>query len=124
MNVQICSDIIPNRLRLYAIEVVITDVKTIVSLIAKLRIYILGTVRMSLLHVIMIIRMTFAIVPNIERNKNGIDKIIKMLSRCFYVFLRLDVCQVLPYIQHYYSYYPVRTAFHLTPSKLQHLHSV
>jgi hypothetical protein len=38
-----------------------------ISLIAKLRRYILGTVRMSLLDMIMMIRMTFPVVPNIKK---------------------------------------------------------
>ena len=38
--------------------------KIIISLTVKLRMYILGTVRMSLLHVIMMIRMTLQGVPN------------------------------------------------------------
>jgi hypothetical protein len=41
--------------------------KYMISLIAKLRIYIFGTVRMSLLHVIMIIMKTLPVVPNIKR---------------------------------------------------------
>jgi len=38
-----------------------------ISLIAKLRMYILGTVRMFLLHVIMMIMMMLPVVPNIKR---------------------------------------------------------
>jgi hypothetical protein len=43
-------------------------VKKIISLIAKLRMYILGTVRIFLLHVIMMMMMTLPVVPNIKRN--------------------------------------------------------
>jgi hypothetical protein len=43
-------------------------VKIIVSLTATLRIYILGTVRMSLLHMIVMIRMIFLVVPNIKKS--------------------------------------------------------
>jgi hypothetical protein len=39
-----------------------------ISLIAKLRMNIFGTVRMSLLHVIMMRRMTLPVVPNIKGN--------------------------------------------------------
>ena len=39
-----------------------------ISLIHKLRMYMLGTVRMSLLHVIMMIMMILAVVPNIKKN--------------------------------------------------------
>ena len=38
-----------------------------ISLIAKLRKYILGTVRMSLLHVIIMIMMILPVVPNIKK---------------------------------------------------------
>jgi hypothetical protein len=41
------------------------------SLVAKLRMYILGTVRMFLLHMIMIRRMALTVVPNIKRNENA-----------------------------------------------------
>jgi len=41
--------------------------KYLISFIAKLSMYILGTVRMSLLHVIMMIRITLPFVPNINR---------------------------------------------------------
>jgi hypothetical protein len=44
-----------------------TTVKYMISLIAKLRIYMLGTVRISLLHAIMMITMTLPVVPNIKR---------------------------------------------------------
>ena len=47
-----------------------STVKLMISLIAKLVMYILGTVRMSLLHMIMIRRMTLLIVPNIKGNAN------------------------------------------------------
>ena len=43
-----------------------STVKEMISLIAKLRMYILGTVRVSLLHVIMMKRMTLTVVPNIK----------------------------------------------------------
>ena len=39
-----------------------------ISLTAKLRMYILGTVRMSLFLMIMVIRMTLPVVPNMNRN--------------------------------------------------------
>jgi len=45
-----------------------STVKYMISLIAKLRMYTLGTVRMSLLHMIMIRRTTLAVVPNIKEN--------------------------------------------------------
>jgi len=41
--------------------------KKMISLLAKLRTYILGTVRISMLHVIMMIRMTLSVVPNVNR---------------------------------------------------------
>jgi len=43
-----------------------STVTLVISLISKLRMYILGTVRMSLLNMIMIRRMTLLIVPNIN----------------------------------------------------------
>jgi len=42
-----------------------STVKQIISLISKLRMYILGTVRVSLLLMIMIRMMTLPVVPNI-----------------------------------------------------------
>jgi hypothetical protein len=45
-----------------------STVKQKISLIAKLRMYILGTVRMSLLRMIMIRRMALLLVPNIKEN--------------------------------------------------------
>jgi len=41
--------------------------KYFISFIAKLSMYLLGTVRMSLLHVIMMIGITLPVVPNINR---------------------------------------------------------
>jgi hypothetical protein len=53
-------------------------VKKMISLIAKLRMYILGRVRMSLLHMIMIRMMTLLIVPNIKGTAyNGISYCLK-----------------------------------------------
>jgi hypothetical protein len=58
--------------------------KKMISLIAKLRMYILGTVRMSLLNMIMIRRMMLLIVPNVKGNAfNGNWYCLKKLSTSY-----------------------------------------
>ena len=89
-----------------------------ISLVAKLMMYILGTVRMSLLHMIMMRRMTLLVVLNINRTAY-IDICNVLKSQHYFCKSTCLQCQCNCTLYccslHNTVYYPVSTALSLTP---------